>query len=41
MFLDSFSINTQISNFTKIRQVGAELFYADGHDENMSLFAIL
>jgi hypothetical protein len=29
-FLDSFSKNTQISNFTKIRPVGAELFHSDG-----------
>jgi len=28
-FLDRFSKGTQISNFMKIRPVGAELFYAD------------
>ena len=28
-FLDRFSKNGQISNFMKIRLVGAELFYAD------------
>jgi len=28
-FQDSFSKNTQISNFMKIRPVGAELFHAD------------
>ena len=34
--------NTQISNFMKIRPVGAELFHADGrtdgHDEAISRF---
>jgi hypothetical protein len=29
-FLGRFSKNTQISNFIKIRPVGAELFHADG-----------
>jgi predicted glycosyltransferase involved in capsule biosynthesis len=29
-FLDMFSKNTRIQNITKIRQVGAELFYTDG-----------
>jgi hypothetical protein len=29
-FLDRFSKNTQISNFIKIRPVGAELLHADG-----------
>ena len=29
-FLERFSKNTQILNFTKIRPVGAELFHADG-----------
>ena len=37
IFLDIFSKNTRISNFMKIRPVGAELFHADGqtnrHDE--------
>jgi len=41
------SKNTQISNSTKIRPVGAELFYAEGrregqtdrHDEAMSGFS--
>jgi hypothetical protein len=28
-FLDRFSDNIQISNFTKKRQVGAEMFYAE------------
>jgi len=28
-----FFSNTQISNFMKIRPVGAELFHADRHDE--------
>ena len=36
-FLDRISKNAQISNFMKIRLVGAELFHADGqadgHDE--------
>jgi hypothetical protein len=30
IFLDVFSKNTQISNFKKIRPVGAELFHVDG-----------
>jgi len=46
IFLDRFSKNTQISNFIKIRPVGAELFHADGrldgqtdrHDEANSRF---
>jgi hypothetical protein len=29
-YLDSFLKSTQISNFMKIRLVGAELFHADG-----------
>jgi hypothetical protein len=29
IFLDSFSKNTQISNFMKIRPVGAELFHVE------------
>ena len=41
-FLDRFSKNTQISNFVKIRLVGADLFHADGrtdsHDEANSRF---
>jgi len=32
-FLDRFSKNTQISNFLKIRQVGAKLLHADGHTD--------
>jgi hypothetical protein len=32
-FLDIFSKNTQVSNFMKIRPVGAELFPAGGHEE--------
>jgi hypothetical protein len=35
-FIDSFSKNTQISDFLKILPVGAELFHAErfgGHDE--------
>ena len=31
-FLDRFSKNAEISNFMKIRQVGAELFHVDGYD---------
>ena len=42
-FLDRFSKNPQISNFMKIRLVGAELFHADGqrerHDETNSHFS--
>jgi len=42
-FIDTFATNTQISNFMKIRPVGAELFYADGrtdrHDEANSRFS--
>jgi hypothetical protein len=32
-FIDSFSKNTEISNFMKIRPVRAEFFNADGHRE--------
>jgi hypothetical protein len=32
-FLDIFSKNTQISNFLKIRPMGAELFHADGRTD--------
>jgi hypothetical protein len=44
-FLDRFSKKAQISSFTKIRPVGAELFHADrdgrknGHDEASSHFS--
>ena len=42
-FLDRFSKNTRISNFMKIRAVGAELFHADGgtdrHNEANSCFS--
>ena len=33
IFLDRFSKNPQISNFTKIHLVGAELFHADGRTD--------
>jgi hypothetical protein len=43
IFLTDFRKNTQISSFTKIRPVGAELFHADrqtdGHDEANSQFS--
>jgi len=43
IFLDRFSKDTQISNFVKIRPVGAELFHADGqtdrHDKASSRFS--
>jgi len=39
IFSTSFSKSTQISNFIKIRPVGAELFYADKHDEAYSRFS--
>jgi len=32
-FLDSFSINTPIPNFMKIRPLGAELFHVDGRTD--------
>jgi hypothetical protein len=32
-FLDRFSKNSEKSNVTKIRPVGAELFYADGRTD--------
>jgi hypothetical protein len=42
-FFDSFSKNTQISNFMKIPPVGSELFRADGqtdkHEEANSRFS--
>jgi hypothetical protein len=34
--LDRFSNNTQISNFMKIRPVGAELFHADGRTDGQT-----
>jgi len=34
-----FRKNARISNFTKIRPVAAELFYADRHDEANSRFS--
>ena len=44
-FIDRFSKNTQISNFMKLRPLGAELFHADvltdGYDEANSLFSQL
>jgi len=36
-FLDIFSKNTQISNFMKIRALGAELFRADGRTDMTTL----
>ena len=36
--LDRFSKKTQVSNFMKIRSVGAEFFYVDRHDEANSRF---
>ena len=36
-FLEGFSKNTQISDFTKIRVVGAELFHADGQRDMAKL----
>jgi hypothetical protein len=42
-FSRQFSINPQISNFMKIRPVGAELFHAHGrtdrHDDDNSRFS--
>jgi hypothetical protein len=32
-FVDKFSKNTQISNFIKIHQFGAELFHVDGRTD--------
>ena len=32
-FVDTFLKKSQMLNFIKIRLVGAQLFYADGHDE--------
>ena len=37
--LDSFSKNTQIWNFMKIRPMGAELFHADGRTDMTKLTA--
>jgi len=34
--MDRFSKNAQISNFMKICQVGAELFYADGYTDRQA-----
>jgi hypothetical protein len=36
-FLDGFSKNAQISNFTRARPVGAELFHADGRTDMTKL----
>jgi hypothetical protein len=35
-FLDRFSKYVQISNFMKIRPVGAEMFHADGRTERQT-----
>jgi hypothetical protein len=35
-FQDRFSTNSQISNFMKIRPVGAELFHADGRTDSQT-----
>ena len=39
-FLHRFSKDTQISNFVKIRPVGAELFHADGQTDMTKLLEI-
>jgi hypothetical protein len=39
-FIHRFSKNIQISNFTKIRLVGAELFHADGRTEKTKLLVV-
>jgi hypothetical protein len=36
-FLDRFSKNAQMSNYMKIRAVGAELFHADGRTDMTKL----
>ena len=36
--LDRFSKNTQMSDFMKIRPMGAELFHADGQIDMTNLF---
>jgi hypothetical protein len=38
IFSADFREKAQISDFIKIRPVGAEFFYADGHDEAQSNF---
>jgi len=38
-FLDRFSQNTQISNFSKILPLGDELLHSDRHDEADSRFS--
>jgi hypothetical protein len=35
-FFDRFSENTQISNFVKIRSVGAGLFHVDRHKDGQT-----
>jgi len=39
--LNTYTKNTQISNFSKIRPVGAELLHADRQDETISRFSQL
>ena len=40
-FLDGISKNTEISNFIKIRSVGAELFCADGQMDVLTLIVAI
>jgi hypothetical protein len=40
IFSTDFSKNTQMSNFMKIRPVGAELFHADGRTDMKKLIVV-